>query len=109
MPVWAVIRYALAAALLASLALSGVLVWVMQRNAALSVENHDLRVSLVSARQALSQAAEAAAVHRVYLDQQEAEARRWQQLANVLQSMEGRDAPLSVLLSATAERLYARP
>lgn len=109
MPVWLVIRYALAAALLALLALSGVLVTAMQRSAALSVENHDLLVSLVSARQALNQATEAAAVHRVYLDQQEAEARRWQQLANDLQSMGGRDAPLSDLLGATAERLYARP
>lgn len=109
MPVWPVIRYALTAALLASLALSGALVWVTQRNAALRVDNRDLQVSLASATAALDQAKTSAQVHRAYLDRQEAEARRWQQLANDLQSMEGRDAPLSPLLSATAERLYARP
>ncbi|MEC8195941.1 MAG: hypothetical protein VX228_06405, partial [Pseudomonadota bacterium] len=58
---------------------------------------------------ALKQAETAAAVHRAYLARAEVDAERWRAVQNDLQSMEGRDAPLSPLLRATAERLFARP
>lgn len=46
-----------------------------------------------------------ARVHRAYLQQAEAEAERWEKLANDLQSMEGCDATLSDFLRTAAERL----
>ncbi|MGR3624329.1 hypothetical protein [Pseudophaeobacter sp.] len=59
------------------------------------------------AQSELERAAEAARIHRAHLARAADEARRWSVLSNELQQMEGRDAPLSSLLSATAERLYA--
>lgn len=102
-------RYALLAALLGALTLSGALWWSMSRNGVLRSERDALRVSLASARAAMAQAEEAAAVHRIYLDRQQAETERWAALARDLQKMEGRDAPLSALLRATADRLYGQP
>ena len=64
------------------------------------------RKDLAAAHGALEQAAETARVHRAYLDRAAETERAWVALSNDLQNMEGRDAPLSPLLSATSERLY---
>ncbi|MEP0155209.1 hypothetical protein [Pseudophaeobacter sp.] len=61
---------------------------------------------LATAQATLEQAAETARIHRAHLDRAADEARAWVALSNDLQSMEGRDAPLSPLLSATADRLF---
>lgn len=61
---------------------------------------------LTGARQVIEQAQEARRVHILYLEQAEAEAARWATIANELQGMEGRDAPLSDLLRSTAERVW---
>lgn len=59
-----------------------------------------------AAETALERAAVAAAVHRAHIARMQQERRRFQHIRNELQQMEGRDAPLSPLLCATAERLY---
>ena len=64
------------------------------------------RFELATAQAALLQAEETARVHRAYLDHAAEEARAWVALSNDLQSMEGRHAPLSPLLAATADRLF---
>jgi len=102
-------RYALAAALALALGLAAALWWLSARNNALTSQVASLRVSVASAQHALKQAETAAAVHRAYLARAEVDAERWRAVQNDLQSMEGRDAPLSPLLRTTAERLFARP
>lgn len=102
-------RYALAAALAVFLGLCAALWWLSARNNALTSQVASLRVSVASAQLALEQAETAAAVHRAYLARAEVDAERWRAVQNDLQSMEGRDAPLSPVLRATAERLFARP
>lgn len=64
------------------------------------------RRELQAALSVIEQAEEAARVHRAHLVRAADEARRWDALSNDLQQMEGRDAPLSPLLRATAERLF---
>lgn len=54
----------------------------------------------------LAQAEEAARVHRAHLARAAERARQWDALSRELQAMEGRNAPLSPLLRAAAERLY---
>lgn len=71
-------------------------------DAALQAANAELAAK----NAALAQAEEAARVHRVYLDRLEAEQARWAAIERDLQTMEGRDAPLSDLLRVTAERLF---
>jgi hypothetical protein len=58
---------------------------------------------LAAAQATLEQAAE---IHRAHLSRAADEARAWDALSNDLQQMEGRNAPLSPLLSATADRLF---
>ncbi|NDW00050.1 hypothetical protein [Salipiger sp. PrR002] len=78
----------------------------VKARADLEAELRVSRAELVGARTALSQAQEAARVHRVYLERAERDRERWTALEHELQTMEGRDAPLSDLLRATAGRLY---
>lgn len=94
-----------------ALAIGGALWWVLSvvhERDALQADLRSARIELATARAALEQAAEAARVHRAYLEKAEEERGRWEALALDLQNMEGRDAPLSDLLGATAERLYGR-
>ncbi len=96
---------------LALLALGAALWWllaVVQERAALRLELREARLEVLSARAALEQAEEAARVHRAYLSRLEAERLRWTEIERELQSMEGRDAPLSPLLQSAADRLFAR-
>jgi len=65
-----------------------------------------VRSDLAAAQATLEQAAETASIHRAHLERAANEARGWVALSNDLQQMEGRDAPLSPLLAATAERLF---
>ena len=64
------------------------------------------RSELKAAQASLLQAEETARIHRAHLDRAAEEARGWVAISNDLQSMKGRHAPLSPLLSATAERLF---
>ncbi|MFC4215969.1 hypothetical protein ACFP4H_22415 [Pseudophaeobacter arcticus] len=64
------------------------------------------RSDLATARATLEKAAETARIHRAHLARAADEARQWSALSNDLQQMEGRDAPLSPLLAATARRLF---
>lgn len=61
---------------------------------------------LDAAEAELQRAAEVANIHRAHLSRAANEARVWDALSNDLQQMEGRDAPLSPLLSATVGRLF---
>ncbi|WP_063311786.1 hypothetical protein [Pseudovibrio sp. Ad26] len=74
----------------------------------IAAELKSTRQQLSQAQMALARAEEVARIHRAYLQQAEAEAERWEELANDLQSMEGRDAPLSDFLGTAAERLYSK-
>lgn len=65
-----------------------------------------VKKDLSSAKAELAQAAETAQIHRAHLDRAANEARQWQAISNDLQQMGGRDAPLSPLLAATADRLF---
>ena len=65
-----------------------------------------MKKDLQSAKAELALAAETARIHRAHLDRAANEARQWQAVSNDLQLMEGRDAPLSPLLAATADRLF---
>lgn len=105
-PVW-VIRNLPAFALVAAL---GAAVWVV---ADAFRDRAQLRADLAAAEDeiaaksaALERAAETARIHRAHLDRAADEARRWDAISNELQLMEGRDAPLSPLLAATADRLF---
>ena len=64
------------------------------------------QADLATAQASLQQAAETARIHRAHLDRAADEARAWVALSDDLQQMEGRDAPLSPLLAATARRLF---
>ncbi|AZB54422.1 hypothetical protein EBL89_03460 [Cereibacter sphaeroides] len=92
-------RYIAMVALVVALVLGG-LAWHWQRQATA------LAADLVSARAQLAQRAEADAVHRAYIARLEEERARWGDLTRDLQSMEGRDAPLSDHLGRAARRLW---
>jgi hypothetical protein len=87
-----------------------VAVWAVadafQDRSRLRAELNAAEADLSAAQAVIAQAAETARIHRVHLDRAANEARAWAALSNDLQNMEGRDAPLSPLLSATARRLF---
>jgi hypothetical protein len=89
--------------------LAGV-VWTVadafQDRSRLRVELAASQADLATAQASLQQAAETARIHRAHLDRAADEARAWVALSDDLQNMEGRDAPLSPLLAATARRLF---
>jgi hypothetical protein len=89
--------------------LAGV-VWTVadafQDRARLRADLAATRSDLATAQASLHQAAETARIHRAHLDRAADEARAWVALSDDLQNMEGRDAPLSPLLGATAQRLF---
>ena len=106
MPLW-VLRNLPGLALVAGLA--GV-VWFIgdafNDRSRLRAELAAARSDLATARATLEQAAETARIHRAHLTRAADEARGWVAISNDLQSMEGRHAPLSPLLAATADRLF---
>lgn len=95
--------------ILAALALAAGVWWLIglvRDRAELAGALEVARIELATQTAALAQAQEAARVHRAYLTRLEADRARWSATLAELQSMEGRDAPLSDLLRTTAERLY---
>ena len=64
------------------------------------------RSELATAQASLQQAAETARIHRAHRTRAADEARSWSARSKELQTREGRDAPLSPLLAATARRLF---
>ncbi|ULB08758.1 hypothetical protein ORIO_02250 [Cereibacter azotoformans] len=94
-----VLRLVVVAPLIAALGLGGLAWYYHQRAAALATD-------LAAARAQLAQRAEADAVHRAYITRLEEERARWGNLTRDLQSMEGRDAPLSDHLGRAARRLW---
>lgn len=64
------------------------------------------RITIATAKLAQEQAEQAARVHRAHLARAADQARQFDVIRNDLQLLEGRDAPLSPLLSATADRLF---
>ena len=105
-PVWLLRR--LPAVLL--LAVLGGGVWLVsdafRDRAHQRVELQAVRKELAVMHAELARAEEAARVHREHLKRTADDARRFQTITNDLQTMEGRDAPLSPLLAATADRLF---
>jgi len=64
------------------------------------------KVEVATARVAQEQAIETARIHRAHLKRAADQARQWDAIRNDLLEMEGRNAPLSPLLRAAAERLW---
>lgn len=92
-------RYVLAAALVAILALAAMVAWHQRRAASLAVR-------LDRAEAQIEAYARAAEVHAAHVKRMAAEAEHWAEVQADLQSMEGRDAPLSDHLSRAARRVW---
>ena len=82
------------------------LVNLVQDRTQLQGELAAANIKVVTAQVAEQQALESARVHRAHLARAADQARQFDLIRNDLQKMEGRDAPLSPLLRATAERLW---
>jgi|GEM_PF-4239166 len=89
---------------LAGLVLTGVR--LAHEKKRLIVELSQLQGQLSMAQGELERAQETARVHRAHLSRAAQERRHWSLIINDVQLQEGQDAPLSPLLSFTAERLY---
>lgn len=94
-------------AALAALALCAALaLWQRAQLATAGAEIDRLGRELAVAAAIQAQQAEAAAVHRAHIKRLTAEAADWAAFTNELQSMEGRNAPLSDHLRAASGRLW---
>jgi hypothetical protein len=92
-----------------AIAFLGLLSWALWlRGAAIDARAEAAAVTreLNTARADLAMAAEANRVHRAHIKRLEAQEAEWDALSRELQSMEGRDAPLSDHLRAAAGRLW---
>lgn len=98
-------RYAFIAALLGCLGL-GAALWLVvgQRDTALAL-TAELRGALDIAQHRIDQAAQAAAVHRAYIDRMQAAAAKAAQDETDALTMEGADAPLPDYLRTVLDRL----
>ena len=96
-------------ALVLALAMAGAGGWlwflISDRNQ-LRVDLVAARITIATAKLAQEQAEQAARVHRAHLARAADQARQFDTIRNDLQTLEGRDAPLSPLLRATADRLW---
>lgn len=92
-------RYA-SGALVAALIVAGGLAWWWHGRAAA------LAADLARATARVEQFEAAAAVHRAHIERLEREAATWAEIETDLQSMEGRDAPLSDHLRRASDRLW---
>ncbi|QCO56933.1 hypothetical protein EOK75_14120 (plasmid) [Pseudorhodobacter turbinis] len=98
-------RYALIATLMGCLGLGASLFWVSgQRDSAQSVADV-LRAELTTAEQRLNHAAQAAAVHRAYIDRIQVAAAKAAEDEAAVMTMEGADAPLPDYLRDILDRL----
>jgi len=82
------------------------LVTLVQDRTQLQGELAAARIEIATAQVARKQAMRAALVHRDYLARAADKARQFDAIRNDLQILEGRNAPLSPLLRATADRLW---
>jgi hypothetical protein len=96
----------LAATALAFAALLSWALWLRGQAIDARAEAATLSRALAGARAELAMAAEANRVHRAHIKRLEAQEAEWDAFARELQSMEGRDAPLSDHLRAVAGRLW---
>lgn len=87
-------------------ALGGAVLWQRATIADLTAENAAVTRDLAVERAYRAQAEEAAAVHRAHIKRLEREAVEWAELTRDLQSMEGRDAPLSDHMRDAAGRVW---
>lgn len=81
------------------------LVWDYKNTAE---ERSEAVAELKKANDDIERLEEAQRVHRAHLKRQEADRQQYDQILSELQSMEGRDAPLSPLLRAASERLFGQ-
>lgn len=94
--------------LIAALAVGFGVWWVLDLksdNRSLRAENEGLAVDLAASKRAVAQVAAADAVHRAHIERMARENAALDVALTDLQNMGGRDAPLSDLLRATADRL----
>jgi hypothetical protein len=92
-----------------ALAFAALLSWgLWQRGNAIAAEGAAAALTreLAGARADLATAAEAARVHRAHIRRLEAAEAEWAAVARDLETMEGRDAPLSDHLRAAVGRLW---
>ncbi|WIY25107.1 hypothetical protein [Parasedimentitalea psychrophila] len=82
------------------------LVNLVQDRTQLQADLVAVKIEVATARVAQQQALDVARFHRAHLARAADQARQFDAIRNDLQEMEGRDAPLSPLLRATAERLW---
>lgn len=98
-------RTALIAALCAVLGLGAALWWVSGQRDAAQATAARLQLDLDAAQHRLDQAAQAAAVHRAYIDRMQAQAAQAAEDEATALTMEGADAPLPDYLRAIIDRL----
>lgn len=98
-------RHALIATLLACLCLGTALWWVSAQRDAAEATAARLQAELDTAQHRLDQAAQAAAVHRAYIDRMQAAAAQAARDEADALTMEGADAPLPDYLRAILDRL----
>lgn len=95
-----------AALIIAFVALLSWALWLRGEAIDAQAEAAAVTRELHTARADLATAAEANRVHRAHIKRLEAQEAEWDALSRELQSMEGRDAPLSDHLRAAAGRLW---
>ena len=92
-----------------ALVLAAAVAWLVnlvQDRTQLQGELAAAKIEIATAQVAQEQAEEAVRVHRAHLARAADQARQFDAIRNELQIMEGRNAPLSPLLRATAERMW---
>lgn len=93
----------------AALALAGTTSWALQQratNARLAAEVATLQIAVTTAEAERDRAAQARDIAQAHYLRMTKEAEDWAGLTHDLQTMEGRDAPLSAHLRSAAGRLW---
>jgi len=98
-------RYALIGVLLAMLGLGSAMWWVMGQRDAAEAHAARLQAELDTAQHRLAQAAEAAAVHRAYIDRAQQAAQAAADAETEALTTEGANAPLPDYLRAILDRM----
>jgi multidrug efflux pump subunit AcrA (membrane-fusion protein) len=99
-------RYALIGALVALLGAVGALWWVMGQRDSARADAARLQMDLSTARQQIELAAQTAGIHRAHISRMAKEQGRLTLLLTDLETMEGRDAPVSDYLDAAGRKLW---
>ncbi|WP_050525499.1 hypothetical protein [Pseudorhodobacter aquimaris] len=98
-------RYALIATLTGCLGLGAALFWVSGQRDVAQSEAKSLRMQLITAEQRLNHAAQAAAVHRAYIERMQVAAAQAAEDETAALTMEGADAPLPDYLRDILDRV----